>query len=295
MSKYHESVLLSEAVDSLQIEKDKWYVDATLGGGGHTFEILERGGRVLGIDQDEDALTYVKEEKIQHSRFELGKDIRLVRGNFVELEKIVTEEGIRDIDGVICDFGVSSHQFDTPERGFSFQDGPLDMRMDQRLSVTAKDLIHALSRDELTKLFLKYGEERFARAIATRIVERREKQAIATTEDLVETITSVVHWKKGMAHPATRVFQALRIAVNDELHSIEEVLPQALHVVGTSGRIVTITFHSLEDRIVKNTFLQFQADGKGNIVTKKPIAPSEEEQIKNPRSRSAKLRVFEKV
>jgi len=295
MNNYHESVLLSETVDYLDVQKGAWYVDGTLGGGGHTWEILRRGGKVLGIDQDEDALLYVRKFRIENSEYKIDEDIKLVRGNFAQLEEIVKESGIKNIAGVVLDFGVSSHQFDSPERGFSFQNGPLDMRMDNRLGVTAKDLVHALSKEELTRLFERYGEERFAKVIASTIVEKREKQEINTTEDLVRIITSVIYPKKGKAHPATRVFQALRIAVNDELHSIEDVLPQGVNIVRTSGRIVTITFHSLEDRIVKSAFLQFEQEGKGKIITKKPIIPSNEEIERNPRSRSAKLRVFEKL
>ncbi|CAN5136830.1 16S rRNA (cytosine(1402)-N(4))-methyltransferase RsmH [soil metagenome] len=287
MSNYHTSVLLRESIDWLNIKQGEWYVDGTVGGGGHTQAILERGGKVLGIDQDQEALDYVN-GNIQN------ENLRLVRGNFGELRKIVDEQKIEKIAGVLLDFGVSGHQLDTPERGFSFQNGPLDMRMDSRLGVTAKDLVNGLGKDELVRLFERFGEERFAKQIAARIIESRKGQPIETTEALVRIITSVVHHKKGLAHPATKVFQSLRIAVNDELGSIEQVLPQSVEVLEQSGRIVTITFHSLEDRIVKKAFVDFAMQDLGTILTKKPLVPSEEEIERNPRSRSAKLRVFEK-
>jgi 16S rRNA (cytosine1402-N4)-methyltransferase len=303
MSNYHTSVFLKEAVSELKVTVGKKYIDGTLGGGGHTSRILEAGGDVLGLDVDEEALAYVERKwRMENGKWKVQGKCKLVRGNFRDIDILARQNGFERVDGILLDLGVSSHQFDTAERGFSLQaTGPLDMRMDQTLHVTAKDLVNGLTRDELTDLFTQLGEERFSRKIAQAIVDARKRKPIESTAELEEIvfrnvprIRSFEGSKNKSAHPATRVFQALRIAVNDELHSLEEVLPKAIGLLHPGGRLVVITFHSLEDRIVKHTFLAFTEKGLGTVVTKKPILPTEEEITANPRSRSAKMRVFEK-
>lgn len=288
MSDYHTSVLLQETIDGLKIQKGKRYIDATLGAGGHTREIVARGGAVLGIDQDSDAL---KEAKKNFNDL----PVTIVYGNFAHLIAIARENGFGRVSGIVFDIGVSSHQLNSAERGFSFlQDSPLDMRMDMNLHVSAADLVNGLTKKELAELFMKYGEEKFAHRIAQNIIRQREKMPIVTTKDLADLIYRS-YPVKGKIHPATRVFQALRIAVNDELHSLEDALPQALELLESKGRIAVITFHSLEDRIVKHAFKKFEEKGLGIIITEKPIEPSREEEEENRRSRSAKLRIFEKL
>ncbi len=301
-SDFHKSVLLQETIDALQVTSGKKYIDGTLGGGGHTFEILQRGGVVLGIDQDEEALEYVKEElrsiprgssKKQESR--VGEDLLLAHGNFRDIDRIAKENGFGEVAGILLDLGVSSHQLDTAERGFSFQKpGPLDMRMDTNLGVKAKDLINGLSKGELYELFTKLGEERFSHPIVDSIIRSRRIKPIETTEELSEIVRRAVpnRWEK--IHPATRVFQALRIAVNDELQNLKDALPKSISLLEGGGRLAILSFHSLEDRIVKNTFKIFEEQGLGKVVTKKPVIATAEEIAQNARSRSAKLRVFEK-
>lgn len=294
MDKYHVSVFLSEALEYLNVTQNGKYVDATLGGGGHTLEIAKRGGSVLGIDVDKEAVEYVRQQLTTDSSH-LAERVRLASGNFREIGRIAREEGFEAVAGILFDLGVSSHQVDTPERGFSFgKAGPLDMRMDQTLSVQAKDLVNGLSKKELKDLFERFGEEKFAERIASYIVKRRSVEPIETTEQLATVVKRAVPFDQTDIHPATRIFQALRIIVNDELHSIEEALPQSLELLGNGGRLVVISFHSLEDRIVKKAFEEFEKQGKGKILTKKPIVPTEAEQSMNRRSRSAKLRVFER-
>ncbi|HXS14999.1 MAG TPA: 16S rRNA (cytosine(1402)-N(4))-methyltransferase RsmH [Candidatus Saccharimonadales bacterium] len=287
MSSYHTSVLLQEAVNALQIQKDEKYIDTTLGAGGHTKEIVHRGGIVLGIDQDEEAREEAK-------RNLTNLPVTVVYGNFSNLLTIARENGFDTVSGVLFDIGVSSHQFDEGGRGFSFQfDTPLDMRMDKNLGVTAADLINGLTKGELVELFIKYGEEKFAHRIANNIIRIREEHPIVTTGELSDVVVRS-YPVKGKIHPATKVFQALRIAVNDELNALREALPQAVELLKSGGRVAVITFHSLEDRIVKESFLRFGEEGLGTVITRKPIQPTEEEIQKNKRARSAKLRVFEK-
>ncbi len=293
MNTYHTSVLLQETLEHLQIKAGKQYIDGTIGGGGHTLEILKCGGSVLGLDVDEDALDFVK------NKFGNG-EIVLVKGNFKDIDKIARENGFENVAGILFDLGVSSHHFDSPERGFSFaHNGPLDMRMDKDLSVKAGDLVNVLTKNELIELFTKLGEERFTRVIVARIIEARKIKRIETTAELAEIIRRAVPFiKKGQSagrNPATQVFQALRIAVNDELNSLIEALPKAVSLLESGGRLAIISFHSLEDRIVKRAFIDFEEKGLGTIITKKPIVPTEEEIAKNNRSRSSKLRVFEKL
>ncbi|MBI2033138.1 MAG: 16S rRNA (cytosine(1402)-N(4))-methyltransferase RsmH [Candidatus Levybacteria bacterium] len=296
MSKYHIPVLLQETLTALQITEGKKYIDATVGGGGHASEILRLGGKVLGLDEDQDAIEYVKEKfKVQ-----IGKELVLVRGNFRDIGRIARESGFENVAGILLDLGVSSYQIDTPQRGFSFMhEGPLDMRMHKETAVMAKDLVNGLTEGELTELFQKLGEEPKARRIAKIIVEDRKIHPITTTRELVSSIAKAYKVRADstgtIAHIASRIFQALRIAVNDELHALEEALPQGIALLGSGGRMAVITFHSLEDRIVKKSFLRFENNGVGTILTKKPILPSDYEERENRRARSAKLRVFEKL
>lgn len=298
MNDFHTSVLLQEVIDFLNVKPGNKYVDATVGGGGHTFEILRRGGLVLGIDWDQEAIEYIQDKlKTQNSKnWEL---LTLVKGNFREVGKLARENGFGKINGIIFDLGVSSYQLNNAERGFSFrQEGPLDMRMNPSASsgqVTAADLINGLNKGELYELFSKLGEERFALAISNSIVGARGIKPIETTTELAQIVRRVYGSHSSKIDPATRVFQALRISVNDELNNLREALFQGVELLNESGRIEVISFHSLEDRLVKEAFSIFQEKGVGRILTKKPVIPDIEEIKKNRRSRSAKLRVFEKT
>ncbi len=291
MEGYHRSVLLKEAIEALKVVGDRWYLDTTLGDGGHTVEILKRGGKVLGIDVDPQALQRVKIRLkglgIDENRF------KLVQGNFRDIKNLLEPAELtgQKFVGAIFDLGVSSLQLQTPERGFSFMyEGSLDMRMDPTLQVKALDLVNVLNKGELYELFTKLGEEKFAKALSAAIISARQIRQIKTTKDLAE-IAEKSLGRRGKMHPATKAFQALRIAVNDELNVLQEGLDEVKDLV--EGRIVLISFHSLEDRIVKNTFLRWQDQNLGHILTDKPITPSEEELKSNPRSRSAKMRIFE--
>ena len=293
MNKYHTSVLLQETIEQLQIKSGKRYIDGTIGGGGHTRAILEKGGLVLGIDVDSDALSNIEKNfQFPISNFQL----KLVKGNFRDIDRIAKEQGFDNVSGIVLDLGISSHHVDAAERGFSFmKNGPLDMRMDKSLAVTAGDLVNGLTKSELYELFTKFGEERFARRIAAHLVEARRVKKIETTDELAQIIKKALPFSKKGIHPATKAFQALRIAVNDELNSLAETLPKAIALLGSGGRLAIITFHSLEDRIVKNEFIRSEEKGRGMIIIKKPIVPTEEEIERNSRSRSSKLRVFEKI
>lgn len=294
MNEYHTSVLLQEAIGLLNIGLGKKYIDATLGGGGHAAEIIKRGGLVLGIDADQDAIDYVKE----HLKFDppTGRmKLQISKGNFKDIEKIAKENNFEKVSGIIFDLGVSGHQFDTSERGFSFQkEGPLDMRMDTNLKVEAKDLVNILTKSELYNLFTKLGEERFSWAVTNNIIKARQIEPIKTTTQLSEVIGRSVPGK--LKHDAqARIFQALRIAINDEMYNLKIALPLAFNLLDKEGRIAVISFHSLEDRIVKKQFIEWEDKGKGLILTKKPVTPGTEEIEKNKRSRSAKLRAFQKI
>jgi 16S rRNA (cytosine1402-N4)-methyltransferase len=290
MNGFHTAVLLKEVVEHLKIERGKRYIDATIGGGGHTFEILKRGGIVLGIDVDQDAVEYIKEEVKSWER------LTLVRGNFRDIDKIASEQGFSRVSGILFDLGVSSHQLETPERGFSFQKiGPLDMRMDQELEVKALDLIKILTKGELYELLIKLGEESSAREVSRAIFSARKLRPIKTTKDLASILEGgKVTSDYGRAMANRKVFQALRIAVNDELNALRDSLPKAVELLEERARLLVISFHSLEDRIVKNNFIDFEKRGLGKIITEKPITPGRDELERNKRSRSAKLRVFEK-
>lgn len=295
---YHESVLYKEVLEALLVQPNGVYLDATLGGGGHTKGILEKGGRVIGLDVDPEAINYVSEvlalkvENLKGRLFARGERVTLAQGNFTNLANVAENLKIAAVDGCLFDLGASSHQLETPERGFSLKrEGPLDMRMDPDLTVTAADLVNGLNVGELYELFNKLGEDPNRGRIARAIVQARIKEKIERTEQLREIVEKVVPTSRGV-HPATRVFQALRIAVNDELNNLRTGLQQATRLLRKNGRLVVISFHSLEDRIVKN-FLHESKDLK--ILTKKPLIPSREEVLSNPRSRSAKLRIAEKV
>jgi 16S rRNA (cytosine1402-N4)-methyltransferase len=297
MNTYHTSVLLQEVIEFLNIGEGKKYIDATLGGGGHTSEILKSGGKVLGIDADQDAIDYVTEKiNNENAKYKIGTDMILVKGNFKDVEEIAKKNNFDKVAGILFDLGVSSHQFDIAERGFSFQkEGPLDMRMDRDLKIQAKDLVNILTKGELYELFNKLGEERFARTIASSIISARRIGLIQTTTQLSEIIRRAVPNNNTRLDTTARIFQSLRIVINDELNNLRNALPQAYNLLAKNGRLAVISFHSLEDRIVKKHFIQLAEQGKGIILTKKPVKPNEEEIEKNKRSRSAKLRVFEKI
>ena len=290
----HRPVLLKEVVDLLQVKPDGVYVDGTLGGGGHAEAVLKKmggGGLYVGIDRDPSALQRARE------RLTAFGQVRIVHGVYSEIPRILDDLKIRGVDGVIVDLGVSSFQLESAERGFSFsKEGPLDMRMDPtEESPTAADLVNDLPEEELTEIFQKFGEERFARRIARAIATIRRAHPFTTTASLAHVIRRAVPPKfkgtRGGIHPATRVFQALRIAVNGELDHLRQFLELDFEFLKEGGRIVVISFHSLEDRLVKGAF---RSHGKLKALTKKPITADEEELSTNPRARSAKLRAAEK-
>ncbi len=301
-------MLLNETVDALCVKKDGLYADLTMGGGGHSSLILERGGRVIGFDRDSAAIEACTK------RFEDRADrISFVHNSFEFVRDELEARGIEKLDGVMMDLGVSSYQLDEAERGFSYMhDAPLDMRMDRRSGLDAKKVVNTYSEEELCGIITKYGEEKWAVRIAKFIAERREVKPIETTFELVDIIKAAVpkNARRDGPHPAKRTFQAIRIEVNGELRILEKAIRDSADMLKNGGRIAVITFHSLEDRIVKETFAslanactcppQFPVCvcGKRNslkIVTRKPILPSDEEIESNPRSRSAKLRVAEKI
>lgn len=282
----HESVLLEEAIENLKIKPGGRYIDATAGGGGHTAQILKRGGNVLAIDQDKDAVDFIKTK--------FGNKIIIELSNFAHLKKLAHKNNFLPVDGILFDLGLSSHQIEQSKRGFSFsRDEALDMRMGSEMELTAQDVVNNWSREELINILQKYGEEHRAVAIVDAIVGRRKEQEIRTTKELSTLIGQTVQ-RVGEIHPATRAFQAIRIAVNNELSSLREALAEAIEVLGKDGRIVVISFHSLEDRIVKQTFIKWERVGAGRLINKKPIVATYEELTRNRRARSAKLRIFEK-
>jgi 16S rRNA (cytosine1402-N4)-methyltransferase len=294
MSNTHISVLLHETLELLDIKANAWYVDGTFGRGGHTREILNKGGKVIAFDCDQEAIEFGEREFAPE--IAEGKLI-LIRENFDRLEKMIKEITAKnpeiEISGIFFDFGVSSPQIDNAERGFSFQyDAELDMRMDNRLGVKAKDLLAILPEKQLSQLFIDYGGEHEARKIAYEIVKRRSTHPLVTVRDLTDLIEKTKREPRGHLNPATKVFQALRIAVNSELDSITQVLPQAFQALPPGGRLVTISFHEGEDRIVKHQLRNWEDKNLGETLTKKAIQPSEEEIVKNTRARSAKLRGF---
>ena len=287
----HKPVLLKEALEFLKVEKGKRFIDATVGEGGHAVAIAQRGGIVLGIDQDPEILKQAKEL--------LGDKTVLVQGNFREIERIARENRFTEVDGILLDLGISSWHLKESGRGFSFQkDEPLDMRADPNLTVTAADLLNGLNKDELKELFQKYGEEERAPQLAAAVVRARSLKPFRTTADLVGVAEKVGRTKdvrRDRIHPATKIFQALRIAVNDELENLRSVLPRAFGILGKGGTLVVISFHSLEDREVKRFFQQMEEQGRGVVLTEKPQTPASAELAQNPQSRSAKLRAIERT
>jgi 16S rRNA (cytosine1402-N4)-methyltransferase len=304
MGPRHIPVLLEEAIGLLGCGPHRTYVDATLGGGGHSLEILKRtgpDGRVIGIEWDEEAV-----EEATRTLSPFGDRVRIFRQSFVCLPEILREMNIESVDGILFDLGLSSIQLDRQERGFSFRGGgPLDMRMDQRAGTTAADLVNELSPSELEKILREYGEERWAKRIAKAIVDERSHEPIETTQALQKIVYRTIprRFQSRRIDPATRTFQALRIGVNRELENLREVLDGGWLFLKAGGRMCVISFHSLEDRIVKETFRRLEKGEAGGsvqkgamkILTKKPIVPSEKEQSENPRSRSAKLRCAERM
>lgn len=304
----HVTVLKKEMIDAVVLNPDGVYVDMTLGGGGHSSEVLYRGARLIGIDQDDDALNAARERLSK-----ISDNFTLVKSNFKDIKNVLCDLEIAQVDGIIMDLGVSSYQLDEGSRGFSYMhDGELDMRMDRTSPITAADIVNSYSEDELSRIISSYGEERWAKRIASFIVNERKKEEIKTTYQLVSIIKAAVPKgaRQGGPHPAKRTFQAIRIEVNRELEILEQSVRDAASVLKKGGRIGVITFHSLEDRIIKDTYLslakgctcppQFPVCVCGGvpsvkIVTRKPILPTEEEISINPRARSAKLRIAEGV
>jgi len=306
----HKSILLNECMEGLFIKEDGIYVDGTLGGGGHSFHILERlgeRGRLIGIDQDEDAI------KAATKRLEaFANKVTIVRDNYEHFQTILSTLFIPKVDGILLDLGVSSYQFDEADRGFSYRfDAPLDMRMDRRQDFTAKDLINNYSEQELYRIIRDYGEDKFARNIAKHIVKEREKKPIETTFELSEIISHAIPMKMRVqgGHPAKKTFQAVRIALNRELEVLEESIEGMIKALKPEGRLCIISFHSLEDRIVKKAFRTAEdpcicpkdfpictcgRKSLGRVISKKAIIPSDLEMEENPRARSAKLRIFER-
>lgn len=311
MEFHHKSVLLWEVIEGLAIKPDGVYVDGTLGGAGHAGVVCSRlgaNGKFIGIDQDEDAVVTGEERLKQY-----GQKVSIVRSNYSDMVSVVRNLGFQKVDGILLDLGVSSFQIDTQERGFSYRvDAPLDMRMDRRQELSAAIVVNEYSETELFHIIRDYGEDRFAKNIAKNIVTMRKKEPILTTGRLAEIVSYSIPMKikKQGGHPAKRTFQAIRIEVNHELEVLERTISDMIDLLNPGGRICIITFHSLEDRIVKRAFRQAQNPctcppdfpvcvcgnkPKGRQVTRKPVLPSEEEMEKNPRSKSAKLRIFERI
>ncbi|MBU3876958.1 16S rRNA (cytosine(1402)-N(4))-methyltransferase RsmH [Faecalicatena sp. AGMB00832] len=307
----HTSVLLEETVDGLAVKPDGIYVDATLGGGGHAYEVCKRlnsKGSFIGIDQDAAAI-----EAASARLLDFGERVTIIRSNYCDMKPRLHEIGIDKVDGIVLDLGVSSYQLDTAERGFSYRaDAPLDMRMDQRQKMTARDIVNDYSEADLFRVIRDYGEDRFAKNIAKHIVMEREKGPIETTGQLNEVISRAIPMKiqKTSGHPSKRTFQAIRIELNHELDVLRDTLDTMIDLLNPGGRLCIITFHSLEDRIVKSSFRKNEDPcicpknfpvcvcgnvSKGKVITKKPILPSAEELEHNSRSKSAKLRIFERA
>lgn len=301
----HEPIMLEECIDNLKIKPDGIYVDGTLGGAGHSSKIIEKlnaNGLLIGIDRDKDALS------ASSKRLEEYKNVKYVWGNHEQIKAHVETLGINKVDGILLDLGVSSYQIDEATRGFSYtKNAKLDMRMNKEQDLTAEEVINSYSKEELSDIFFKYGEEKFSKRIADKIVNARNEKRIETTYELADIIRAAV--PKDAVDSFKRIFQALRIEVNGELKDLENAIKDSVELLNDGGRICIITFHSLEDRIVKNTFADLEgkctcpkgfpvcvcnAKSFGKVITKKPIIPTEDEQERNPRSKSAKLRVFEK-
>ncbi len=308
----HKSVLLYETIDSLNVKPDGIYVDGTLGGGGHALEVCRRlgeYGRLIGIDQDADAIAAASERLRDYE-----DRVTIVRSNYEEIQSVLKDLGIEKADGIYLDLGVSSYQLDTPERGFTYreEDAPLDMRMDQRNTRTAADIVNTYSEFDLYRIIRDYGEDKFAKNIAKHIVRARETKRIETTGELTEIIKEAVPAKVRAVggHPSKKTFQAIRIELNQELEVLNNSIDTMIDLLNPGGRLAVITFHSLEDRIVKIRFRNNENPctcppdfpvcvcgkvSKGRVITRKPVVPSEEEIEGNKRSKSSKLRVFERI
>ncbi len=306
----HVSVLLEETIDNLKVKPDGIYVDGTLGGGGHAFEVLRQlgpKGSFIGIDQDDAAI------QAAGKRLDEFKDkVTIVKSNYCDIRRVLDELGISKVDGIVLDLGVSSHQLDTKERGFSYMaDAPLDMRMDQSQTKTAREIVNEYSEEELFHIIRDYGEDKFAKNIAKHIANYRKEKSIETTDELTNIIRGAIPMKiqKNLGHPAKKTFQAIRIELNRELEVLRDTLNTMIDCLSEDGRICIITFHSLEDRIVKNIYRKNENPctcppnfpvcvcnnkPKGKVITRKPILPSAEEMERNSRAKSAKLRVFER-
>lgn len=304
----HIPIMLEQVIEGLDIKPDGIYVDGTLGGGGHSYEIakyLTNGGRLIGIDQDEAA---IKAASKRLSEFE--DRVTIVRSNYAQMTSVLQSLGIEQVDGILLDLGVSSHQLDTAERGFSYmEDAHLDMRMDRRQEKTARDIVNYYSQAELTRIIRDYGEDKFASKIASKIIAFRENKPVETTGELAEIIKSAIPMKYRLTggHPAKRTFQAIRIELNRELGVLEESIEGMLDILSEGGRMAVITFHSLEDRIVKSAFKKAESPctcppdfpicvcgrkSKGFVALRKPAVPTDEEMERNPRAKSSKLRIF---
>ena len=308
----HKSVLLDETINGLNIRPDGTYVDGTLGGAGHASEVAKRlseKGRLIGIDQDADAIRAAGERLKP-----FGDKVTIIRSNYANMKEELHAIGIEHVDGIVLDLGVSSFQLDTPERGFTYRDAdaPLDMRMDDRQSLTARDIVNDYSEMDLYRIIRDYGEDKFAKNIAKHIVAARQVKPITTTGELTEIIRESIPMKMQVksGHPAKRTFQAIRIELNRELDVLRDSLDGMIDILDDGGRLCIITFHSLEDRIVKTIFRKNEnpctcpsdfpvcvcgKKSKGKVITRKPILPGETEMEENPRSKSAKLRIFERV
>ena len=306
----HKSVLLDETIEGLNIKPDGIYVDGTLGGGGHAYEVCRRlnnKGSFIGIDQDAAAI-----EAAGTRLSDFGERVTIIRSNYCDMKSRLHEKGIDKVDGIVLDLGVSSYQLDTADRGFSYrEDAPLDMRMDRRQKMTARDIVNDYEERELYRIIRDYGEDKFAKNIAKHIVAARAQAPIQTTGELTEIIRGAIPMKVQATggHPAKRTFQAIRIELNRELDVLRDSLDGMIDLLDDGGRICIITFHSLEDRIVKTIFRKNEnpctcppdfpvcvcgKKSKGKVITRKPILPSEQEMEENPRSKSAKLRIFER-
>ena len=302
----HEPIMLNECIENLNIKPNGIYVDGTMGGAGHSSQIVSRltkEGLLIGIDRDKEAL------ETSQKRLKDFDNVKYIWGRHEDIKEHISNIGIEKVDGILLDLGVSSYQLDEASRGFSYtKDAKLDMRMNKEQDLTAMEIINSYSEDELEKIFHEYGEEKFSRKIANKIINIRKTKKVETTYELDDIVRNVVPGK-GTVDSLKRIFQALRIEVNGELKELEKAIRDGVDILNDNGRICIITFHSLEDRIVKNTFIDLQGVCKcpkdfpkcvcgvksyGKIITKKPIIPSEKEQERNPRSKSAKLRVFEK-
>ena len=292
----HKPVMMEEVLSFLKLKNGMVVVDATVGLGGHAIEIIKRispGGKLIGIDRDEDSLEVARKKLTPYS-----SQCTFVHDNFCNIDKILSSSGIKYVDGVILDLGISSFQLDDSVRGFSFtNEGPLDMRMDRTISLSAFDLVNNLTQKEISSILWQFGQERFSNRIARMIINHRVKSPINTTVDLAGLVLKAMPYSRRYhrIHPATRTFQALRIAVNQELESLEIFLGKISNFMSKNGRICVISFHSLEDKIAKNNFRNLSKTNEFKLIVKKPIRPTDEEIENNPRSRSARLRILEKV